>query len=620
MIAEGGTDRSERRPAARAFTLIEMLVAVGAVALVGVAIATVFEAVGKTVGVGKRMGTLNSYANLIQQQMERDFSSITRQGFLVIRNEMADADGDGVYDPPNAAGIGGDSIPLTADDLTPRPRRIDEIMFFSKGDFATAREALDPRFVVRSDAASIYYGMGKRRRSDAIPTGEYLRPTLNHTNSEQTLDSWLGQQVAGNPNRFASDWTLLRLVRVLAPSRSTVAMPPGTVVFGVNGNSGVLNDRDNQSSLQPAAAGLFRALNAQFPLVPTGVLRPGRPAFASGIVDVTTTSLEEARLIVTTADTWPGGVPSGFSGQPAGPQFFDPVTADVSDPNSKPDGQNAGVDGKSRWTDFTGNGASDESIVARMQAWMTDAWPAWSSACDDPASVNTSGRARVRYEPEPPNYLGVLADPNITSDLVRAEFRADQLMLSSSNFVPRCTEFMVEWSFGRTYPSETLSPNSYAGHEGQIIWHGMERLADGRPPSQVFTGTDSVARPFVNYPGAAAPWKPGAAMWSQRMRLNDGSYGVWPVNQRLIHGQGINPANINPGDPLTSYFGFTDPTFNPDKNNDGRLDSPGDAAAPTIPWPWPKLIRVTIGLADPNDPTFEQRYQFVFTLPEQPAP
>jgi hypothetical protein len=85
-----------------------------------------------------------------------------------------------------------------------------------------------------------------------------------------------------------------------------------------------------------------------------------------------------------------------------------------------------------------------------------------------------------------------------------------------------------------------------------------------------------------------------------------------------------------PGEPVMSYFGFSDPTFIPDKNADGELSwvppttatppTPIDSATPTIPWAWPKLVRVTIGLADPTDLSIEQRFQFVFELPPSPEP
>ena len=68
-----------------------------------------------------------------------------------------------------------------------------------------------------------------------------------------------------------------------------------------------------------------------------------------------------------------------------------------------------------------------------------------------------------------------------------------------------------------------------------------------------------------------------------------------------------------------SYFGYHDPTFDPDDPN--RNGNTSDAAlAESNPWPWPKLLRVTISLADPNDPSIEETFQFVIDLPGDPEP
>jgi hypothetical protein len=58
---------------------------------------------------------------------------------------------------------------------------------------------------------------------------------------------------------------------------------------------------------------------------------------------------------------------------------------------------------------------------------------------------------------------------------------------------------------------------------------------------------------------------------------------------------------------LTSFFGYHDPTYTPADTDQIR----------TIPWVWPKLIRVTIRIADERDPTQEETFQYVFELPAQ---
>ena len=72
---------------ARAFTLVEMVVAIGAVGLVAVGLAAIFNSVGKTVSGGRRVSQLNTYSSLIESQMRRDFQNMSRDGFLVIRQQ-----------------------------------------------------------------------------------------------------------------------------------------------------------------------------------------------------------------------------------------------------------------------------------------------------------------------------------------------------------------------------------------------------------------------------------------------------------------------------------------------------------------------------------------------------
>ncbi|MEO0716958.1 MAG: hypothetical protein AAFY58_08210 [Planctomycetota bacterium] len=61
--------------------------------------------------------------------------------------------------------------------------------------------------------------------------------------------------------------------------------------------------------------------------------------------------------------------------------------------------------------------------------------------------------------------------------------------------------------------------------------------------------------------------------------------------------------------PATATFGFIDPTFNSATADDL-----------VMPWPWPKLIRVTVTIADEIDPTIEQTFQFVLEAPGTPDP
>ena len=47
---------------------------------------------------------------------------------------------------------------------------------------------------------------------------------------------------------------------------------------------------------------------------------------------------------------------------------------------------------------------------------------------------------------------------------------------------------------------------------------------------------------------------------------------------------------------LTSYFGWTDPTWVRPSDRSGYTNN----SLQTVPWAWPKLIRVTVTLSDPR--------------------
>lgn len=576
LVRAGSAQGATTSTAGRAgFTLLEILIAVAALGLIAVGVASIFDATGKTLAAGKRVSAFNAYASLIEQQLRADISAMTRDGFLVIRNEYADGDGNGTINVPPVGQTNADCVFLYEGDEKQRLRRIDELMFFAKGKFASARTALDPQYLAESDAARIYYGHGQRGRVPTTPfnaTDRYNQPeldgTLATTGQEYDSNARLGYDYPENPNKFASEWTLLRHVTLLSPPRTAQANP--TPILGLTANQ--MLDSSIQVSLQPAASDVFRRLAVFFPENATmpAAIRPGRPVFGSGLVDIATTDLSRIRAVVCTAQYGP-----------VTNQFYDGLNN--LDPN---EGQNPGVDGQYK---LAGAAPLDPNLIINMHQWMDDAFPANSMAT--PATQ----RLRTRYEASPRNFLGSLGQPTQAEEAFRP---ADQVMLSASNFLPRCTEFIVEWSFGDTRTSDTGNNLYRAEQAGQFIWHGLARTSAGKvvcgPYDQTILGE-------------------GVAMTFARM---NGTVGQRLVTAQVIHKPNFTTNPPTAGGPLTSYFGFFDPGFNPDADGDGKLESPTDSLNPTIPWAWPKLIRVTLSLADPADPTIERTFQFVFDVPE----
>lgn len=543
-----------RRSTARrnAFTLLEAMVAIGAMALVSVGLAAIFSSVGKTITGGKRLSTLNTYAALVEQQMRRDFDAMSRDGFLMIRNQYT------------SEGIGGSAkrkaVSLSALSAeTPRPRRIDEVLFFAKGSFTTAREAADPDFQAKSGEARIYYGHGMRL-PEYLPA--FIKPAVADTNARSSAITsasiGLGDQFG--PNEYAGAWTLLRNVTLLSKPEATAERFPNHKVFQWDPTTlrgkAVLRDKVGQIALHPAASSIFRVLAGRWPVITTTLSRDyfreeqnrpaNRPLFSSGVVDIATTDLNEIRTIVSSVTVLPKDV--------------DQSTSNFQIPNP-PKLQND---------------------IQRAQAWMDEAWPAYSDA----AAPLYTGRTpeeypgtRMRYEPAATNYVGVLTSYNTSAKAAEGAYRrADQMLLTASNFVPNCSEFIVEWSFGDV-DSDT----------NEVLWHGFERLADTNGDG-VFDGSDRASA--IPYPFTP---KKKTQIYDYEHSNFDSKIVVYSVPESLIYDRPTVPDLVS----QTSYFGYLVP---------GKTDG--------MSWPWPRLIRVTFTLSDPNDANIQQTFQFVFETPE----
>jgi type II secretory pathway pseudopilin PulG len=603
MRAPLASNQTGRRGRCTAFTLMELVVAIAAVAVVGVGLAALFRAVGKTVASGRRVSMLNTYAGLLESRMRRDFDAMTRDGFLVIRQQWVQQVPDGVVDDGPA---GNEEIPVSADDTNPKWRRSDEIVFFVRGRFESARQPLVPGVGAYADAARVYYGHARRMRSSA-PT--YLQPELNDRNDDP-LDM-LGAPQAGNPNRYAGDWTLVRIETLLVQPGTTTqpTIPPPPAATAAQ-----MLDSDRQIALQPAASSVFRWLNWRDPVPAPALIRTEAqaryPQFSSGLVDIATTDLDEIRRIILGATDLPANIAPGDPFPATNPAsgvynlspWFPPTPyaepLSCPPPNPIPVPPPIGTPVATR--------PVNPQSVDIMHAWMEQAFPAQSAASNPdgneyyPAPGERPG-GRVRSEPGPVNLLETMREP-ATNPLEQSARRADQAMLATNNFLPRCSNFIIEWSFGATDAA------------GQIVWHGPKRWydldANGRPGG---IGEVEMVLPYP-YDATGTP-RPLLVSYPLNQAGPNPPQCYHTISDRLIYGYTPLPETSV----LTSYFGYVDPTFAPpDRNGNGTVDA-NEPMPPTLPWPWPRLIRVTITLSDPQEPTVENTFQFIFRTPEEPG-
>ncbi|CAN5719072.1 hypothetical protein BH11PLA1_BH11PLA1_11530 [soil metagenome] len=622
--------RTTRFPAApqRGFTIIEMLVAVAAVALLTVGILQVFRSTATTVSSGRRVSNLLTYANLLERQLREDVSHMSRRGFLVIRNEQVNAQ--------------------TAPGLAIRPHRVDDLIFFTEGRYTTVRNPVNPRVIATAPAARVYYGHGLR--SDPREAFSSTPPALTDPDYAQYPYFTLP-----GANQYAKDWILARQVTLMAEPRSTqTSIPDPQDPIRVIAPTSDQSDSAVQIAQVVAVPSIFRALARNTDISGTQSLRKndltgGVPSLASGLVDIAAEDLSTVRDFITSpvklADIR-SAAPAFVSGGPT--------------------------------VQLGGRTQVADDLLEQMRAKMQDAFPA--AEVGGALGGDANAYRRIRVEETAPNALGV--NFSAGDEVERDKLRSDQQMLAAHSFVPHCTGFIVEWSFGETIPAiaSLVAPGA-----GRLIWYGYPRdtlldtnvvgervlpyyqtvqqlqayVGDKAQTSQLFTlrsaPTTSAGRPLT------ARYRPNPNMF-------DAAYRLPP----LATDAGQHFA-------LYSYFGFSDPYWPPEGvmneaatatptvpvivTRDARIDfldlasldvqnagvnfADPERTAPTsiailardvnfntvyepqlgevlnvpqtLPWKWPKLLRITVTLADPKTPSFERTFQFVFDLPEDPT-
>lgn len=643
----------------RGFTLAEVIVAIGILAVIGVVVGSIFASVGDTVTNGRQVSNLNRFVARVERVMRRDFDNMVREdGFMVIRNEYTN-----LYNGQTPTRL---PVGLTVTDPAPRARRIDEIMFFTRGEFTSRRTPLHPDMLAQSDVARVYYGHGQQMPEDFGPnpdnpdlTTRYARPRIDETNANITVNGAMVESRLGqpsglgvvNPNEFASDWSLLRHVTLLVPRPSGIQTVPDSVSgLFPNINEAAYNrvaDSSRQIALGPAQQSVFRTVAEMLPYEsfprsgqylrenPVGrSIRPLNgfsailggadapanetlvtPLTSSGVVDVAVGNLQEIRNTVTRPWLRPS----------PGAMFFAEITPLGVDPSVT----RFGYEAARAQYDLNGTQMVGTTLASTppaqpyatgvpnaqtQQLWMFDALP--SVPYNPNAAIGTTGQ-RVRFEDVPPRvYAGDGTIPG--DDDQRRQIaieQADQEMLASSVFVPRCTEFIVEFSFG-IVNRDTADPNY-----GQQIWHGLRRsdttgrvIVDGFGPQ--YNSFDLVDQSQFNNDRYAIRGALGADAFEDGNQPQNPIPGA--IDQEIIELVRLVqrfPIDGNPDDDnIAEYaFGYSYRDWNTDTDGDGA--AAGDDDDVERDWPWPRMVRVTMRFVDPADLEDEQTFQFEFRVP-----
>ena len=612
--------------ARRAFSVVELIITIGILSLIIIGVATIFGSVGDTVTAGQELSERGRRVSQLEQTLREDFRRLSRRGSMVIRHEYAIREDSGPTD-----------VPLSEDDPSPRPRRIDQVMFFVEADpgrrFSTLRRAVEPTMIASGTEARIWYGHGQLVRpgaGDTIPYADAfvdeLFPNLSDTNIDENarlgFDPGPGVE---NPNEFAGDWSLLRHQTVLIPPTPTELqrLPefPDDRLLGVQVNRdipeqrAIVTDAPFQVQLQPAMSSAFWSVQTftsggadlvnsvslgTEPLLdqkllynrvyddapPSGfVARDILQARAtSGLVDIATTSLDEIRSIATAADF---DVRGGLFVDAGG--FADQLAIDIA------------TDEGANLAPFPNSALSEDGTPSRTKArhWLIDllpTFPLWT--------LDGRSSPRPRFDRVP---AGLLGEAAVTGDALDAAYTAaDGEVLTRWEFLPGCTEFIVEYAFGEVYNEDKLgifqaSPGD--ARYGQLIWYGRDRFA-----------LDAQGNPLdVNGDGNAGNPADRVAHTYRPATLDAGN--VRP--QELLIGFAGPPDgdNYDAGSdgirraPYESVFGYRDPL--------PKAGLPSEDERQGL-WPWPTLVRITLFF--PRNPADlsegETSYEMIFQVPQ----
>ena len=211
--------RSARRAAA--FTLTELLIAVGVLVVVVVAVAQIFGAASKVSAVAEANADLLQTAAAIEQQIRADFANLPENGFLVLQQVEVNRFGNAQTLDPALGAV---------------EMRADQIAFFTRGVRTTQQftgyDQLQPlgaivssRWLPQSAIARIYYGHGVQ-----TPTLREGYGALSYGGSNAPLVPWKGGAVEtqrwtdGTPQPGAqprvtaakpSQWPLARIATLM---------------------------------------------------------------------------------------------------------------------------------------------------------------------------------------------------------------------------------------------------------------------------------------------------------------------------------------------------------------------------------------------------------------------
>jgi type II secretory pathway pseudopilin PulG len=585
-VSESGTPMQIRlRPA---FTLTELIVAIGVTVVLVLGIGRIFSMSKQTISIGQATAELNQYARTFERLMRTDLNHISTDGFLVIRNEQL---GRGANSKLNNRPIYFSDEEQLHEIETNKisdmgVRRLDQLVFFATGDFSSYQfqdaygDGFAPSGIIArnnvSSTARISYG-------HALRALKLYNPTDTPTPFDAEIKSGPGpngyraffadprfrpdrplKNGVDSSNKYAKDWLISRQAALLLPREVAGADDPRNPTY-------------NNLSFAPSFIEYYNESNNYFvppyylPQYSTGDrkdYRSLRRRLSPGLVDIIDMDPAEVEKAVTdygtvylTQDDQNTGLKEGETAL-----WEDPIGKTIGSlENWSFDAQQSGdVQLFNYVTEQEDRAVLDGDISER---WLQGQWTRMAMAT-----------GRIRAETTPPSLS-----------------RYDQ-MLSHATLTPGCSNFEVAWSTGEVdFPS------------GDIVWYDINQPAN----------------PYVGVNGQSnrerrerAPADPRIWYLSElpRQALTGGS----PFGGPLWPGRG-NLKETQDDDLYYALFGYFVPKVRDGgvkqrQGNDTQLNEREDRSEA---WPWPKMIRVRVTLHDPSGEIPGGRtFEYVFDIPQ----
>jgi len=657
----------------RAFTVVELLVAVVVLLAVIIATSKIFNTASKVSSTGEANADVLQQGTIIEEQLRRDLERISRDGYMAIQCTV-------VANNVNQV-ISGSGAPLLNPQLDPDAiLRCDQIVFFTAGTETSARWAGPGDLASsgggqQSRATRVYYGHGVQ--FPALPNDPTSNPPGSNPNSavkpiitgvtptppggvpvQITPWTWFnpltyqlgwrygsstqtaGPRVLANQPE-ARQWILARKAVLLADDggRPIYYPEPGNLALaaiqGASSATSVYGDRSNTNQSGTDAYSYYQELKDRN-YIPLSTSVIPSPSIQSGWVDIAASDLDKVRRFISPTLRLSSALQLG--GNPYLTSLSVPFTATGVGvpPQSWPTGAGAPT-----WPSATG-------VTAVGGNMPTGAVGGFSTQRDR----IMRGTFGIPAASAIPAGFGLLGWPRSEKGIGNTDRKSEMLM--SPTLVTNCSSFQVDWTWEPLTGRQTDSAGALIG--------ASARLAIGGAPTYSVTNTAStILRGYE--PFATAPWPTINEDPAQQVRpqpwfgFPDSGGGITiPASQQLgvslaqdpavmpdvSHGgsatdrtnyhmravvqaiEGIAGAGANSPAAVSAPYGSSVPVrtytavfgFNQDEAYTVTPD--GFKVARDDYTPWPTQIRVTCTIHDPRLVLDRGRdFQFVLDVPKR---